>query len=78
MNPNQFNITSSNSLDEFPLQIQIQVLVFGTVLNIKLNQQQGLLYNSSIYSQVNFYSDLNLVNTTQNLVRFISFKLIHL
>jgi hypothetical protein len=59
LNQNQFIFTSFNTSNGFPSEIQIQVNVLNSSLKIKLNLVDGLIYNSSIYSQVNFVNSSN-------------------
>ena len=66
LSQNQFSFTSFNVSNGFPIQFQIKINVLSSSLIIKLNQVEGLIYNSSIYSQVQFTSNPNI--TGQNLV----------
>ena len=66
LSQNQFSFTSFNGSNGFPSQFQIKINVLSSSLIIKLNQVEGLIYNSSIYSQVKFTSNPNI--TGQNLV----------
>jgi hypothetical protein len=67
LNQNQFNLTSFYSSNGFPNQIQMKINILSSSLIITLNQVEGLIYNSSIYSQVNFTSNPNINGL--NLVR---------
>jgi hypothetical protein len=66
LNQNLFNFTSFSASNGSPDQIQMQVKVLGTSLKVTLNKIEGLIYNSSIYSQVKFTSNPNI--TGHNLV----------
>ncbi len=59
LSQNQFIFTSFNASNGFPIQFQININVLSSSLTIKLNQVEGLIYNSSIYSQVKFASSPN-------------------
>jgi hypothetical protein len=59
LDQNQFNFTSFNISDGFPIKIELQAIVLSSFLRITLNQVEGLIYNSSIYSQVYFASNSN-------------------
>ncbi len=55
----QFNFTLFNVSDGFPIKIELQAIVLSSYLRITLNKIEGLIYNSSIYSQVNFANGSN-------------------
>jgi hypothetical protein len=59
LDQNQFNFTSFNISDGFPIKIELQAIVLSSFLRITLNQVEGLIYTSSIYSQVYFASNSN-------------------
>jgi hypothetical protein len=67
LNQNQFNLTSFDSSNGFPNQIQMKINIFNSSFSITLGQVEGLIHNSSIYTQVNFRSNPNI--NGQNLVR---------
>ncbi len=67
LNQNQFNFTSFNISNGFPDQIQMQVNVLDSSLKLTLFKVEGLLYNSSMYSQVKFGNSSN--TNGLNLVR---------
>jgi hypothetical protein len=62
LNQNLFNFTSFSASNGSPDQIQMQVNVLGTSLKVTLNRIEGLIYNSSIYSQVKFGNSSNTTN----------------
>ena len=68
---NQFSFTSFNASNGFPIQFQLNINVLSSSLTIKLNQVEGLIYNSSIYSQVKFTSSQN--TNGENLVISLNF-----
>ena len=63
LNQDQFNFTYDDTSSEFPMRIKIKVHLFDTYLDISLDQVEGLVYNSSIYSKVLLH-DL-VLNTSQ-------------
>lgn len=65
LNQNQFNFTF-NSSNGFPLALQVQFLAFEAYLNIRLNQVEGLAYNSSIYSKIWIAKGVNFVQMKSN------------
>ena len=71
MNQNQFSFTLFDASNGFPIQFQINIDVLNSSLTIKLHQVEGLIYNSSIYSQVKFTSSQN--TNGENLVISLNF-----
>ena len=71
LSQNQFSFTSFNASNGFPFQFQINTNVLNSSLSIKLNQLEGLIYNSTVYSQVTLTNSSN--NNRQNLVILLNF-----
>lgn len=70
LNENQFKYTSLDppgSKNIPPLSIHVQIFLFGTFINITLNQLQGASSNSSIntnmFSIYGTYSNMSKMNT---------------
>ena len=55
----------------FQFQLNTNTNVLNSSLTIKLNQLEGLIYNSTVYSQVTLTNSSN--NNRQNLVILLNF-----
>jgi hypothetical protein len=78
LDQNNFSYTSLDPAslnDSLPLSVRLDVYIFGTYLNVTLNQIQGAVSVSSLKSQVFIKENLNSPIKKLNLAKLVSYFL---